>query len=262
MVLIKSIVRISILGACIFLIILIPSCFIANQSNKAPTNSQNSSTESYDGVYADLKFVGGGYSYTGFEGTFRNLTGKQIRNLKVQVSFFDGNSKLQISNDSINELGAGEDWRFKINFVDKNADTVRIDGFTGSYGVNRYSDLNVISEKSFLEKKKYKKQADEAFAKQNKEIDKQAEIHQSESILDESKNQNEPNKLEPKKPNKNQKLLEAKYRGVRLRAESGGVEAMFELSELLRNGIGCETNIDESNQWLKKFNQNQQSEPK
>jgi hypothetical protein len=47
--------------------------------------------------------------------------------------------------------------------------------------------------------------------------------------------------------------LSAKYRGVRLRAESGGVEAMFELSEMLRKGIGCETNIAESNQWFEKF---------
>ena len=43
---------------------------------------------------------------------------------------------------------------------------------------------------------------------------------------------------------------------------SGSVEAMFELSELLRNGIGCEKNIDESNQWFNKFNQKKQLEPK
>ena len=54
---------------------------------------------------------------------------------------------------------------------------------------------------------------------------------------------------------KKHKTLSAKFRGVRLRAESGGLEAMFELSEMLRNGIGCETNINESNQWLNKFNQ-------
>ncbi len=47
--------------------------------------------------------------------------------------------------------------------------------------------------------------------------------------------------------------LKAKYRGVRLRAESGSSEAMLELSEMLRKGIGCETNIAESNQWFEKF---------
>ena len=61
---------------------------------------------------------------------------------------------------------------------------------------------------------------------------------------------------------KKHQTLSAKFRGVRLRAESGGLEAMFELSEMLRNGIGCETNINESNQWLSKFNQKMQSEIK
>jgi hypothetical protein len=61
---------------------------------------------------------------------------------------------------------------------------------------------------------------------------------------------------------KKHQALSAKFRGVRLRAESGGLEAMFELSEMLRNGIGCETNINESNQWLSKFNQKMQSEIK
>lgn len=61
---------------------------------------------------------------------------------------------------------------------------------------------------------------------------------------------------------KKHQALSAKFRGVRLRAESGGLEAMFELSEMLRNGIGCETNINESNQWLNKFNQKMQSEIK
>lgn len=52
---------------------------------------------------------------------------------------------------------------------------------------------------------------------------------------------------------KKHQALSAKFRGVRLRAESGGLEAMFELSEMLRNGIGCETNTEESNIWLDKF---------
>lgn len=52
---------------------------------------------------------------------------------------------------------------------------------------------------------------------------------------------------------KKHQALSAKYRGVRLRAGSGGVEAMFESSEMLRNGIGCETNLEESNIWLNKF---------
>jgi len=47
--------------------------------------------------------------------------------------------------------------------------------------------------------------------------------------------------------------LKSKYRGVRLRAESGSSEAMLELTEMLRKGIGCETNIAESNQWFEKF---------
>lgn len=257
---IKSLVRLSFFGACIFLIILIPFYSSSTQPNKASIPVHNSSAEIYDGVYSSLKFVGGGYKYTSFEGTFRNLTGKKIRNLGVQISFFDGNSKLQISNDSIDELGAGEDWRFKVTFVDKNADAVRIDRFTGSYGGNKYSDLNVISEEQFIEKKNYKKPTDEELAAQHKEWERQTALQKNELKLTE--NQNDTNKIESKKPSKNQKLLEAKYRGVRLRAESGSVEAMFELSELLRNGIGCDTNVDESNQWFNKFNQKKQSEPK
>lgn len=70
------------------------------------------------------------------------------------------------------------------------------------------------------------------------------------------------NRRNEKEDQKRNNALKSKYRGVRLRAESGGVEAMFELSELLRNGIGCETNINESNQWLSKFNQKRQSEIK
>jgi TPR repeat protein len=50
--------------------------------------------------------------------------------------------------------------------------------------------------------------------------------------------------------------LKAKYRGVRLRAESGSSEAMLELSEMLRKGIGCEMNLEEADQWLRKSTQN------
>lgn len=49
--------------------------------------------------------------------------------------------------------------------------------------------------------------------------------------------------------------LKAKYRGVRLRAESGSSEAMLELSEMLRKGIGCEMNLEEADQWLRKSTQ-------
>jgi hypothetical protein len=49
--------------------------------------------------------------------------------------------------------------------------------------------------------------------------------------------------------------LKAKYRGVRLRAESGSSEAMLELSEMLRNGIGCEKDLKEADQWLIKSSQ-------
>ena len=49
--------------------------------------------------------------------------------------------------------------------------------------------------------------------------------------------------------------LKAKYRGVRLRAESGSSEAMLELSEMLRNGIGCEKDLKEADQWLMKSSQ-------
>ena len=257
---IKSLIRISMLGALIFFTFLIPFCSSGNQSNNVPISENKSSAEIYDGVYSGVKYIGDGYRYKSCEGTFRNLTGKKIKNLGVQISFFDGNSKLQISNDSIDELGAGEDWRFKFNFVDKTANAFRIDSFTGSYGGNRYSDLNVISEERYLEKKNYKKPTDEELAAQHKEWERQTALQKNELKLTE--NQNGTNKIESKKPTKNQKLLEAKYRGVRLRAESGSVEAMFELSELLRNGIGCDTNIDESNQWFNKFNQKKQSEPK
>jgi hypothetical protein len=37
--------------------------------------------------------------------------------------------------------------------------------------------------------------------------------------------------------------------GVRLRAESGSSEAMLELSEMLRNGTGCENDSEEADQW-------------
>jgi len=257
---IKSLLRISAIGACVFLTFLIPFCSNGTQSNTTSTSSQGLSAEIYDGVYSGVKFIGDGYRYKSCEGTFRNLTGKKIKNLGVQVSFFDDNSKLQISNDSIDELDAGEDWRFKFNFVDKTANAFRIDSFTGSYGGKRYSDLNVISEERYLEKKKYKKPTDEELAAQHKEWERQTDLQKNELKLTE--NTNDTNKIESKKPSKNQKLLEAKYRGVRLRAESGSVEAMFELSELLRNGIGCDTNIDESNQWFNKFNQKKQLEPK
>jgi len=248
------------LGALFVLILLFPFYYSGKQSNKVPIPEHKNSTEIYDGVYSGVKFIGDGYRYKSCEGTFRNLTGKKIKNLGVQVSFFDDNSKLQISNDSIDELDAGEDWRFKFNFVDKTANAFRIDSFTRSYGGKRYSDLNVISEERYLEKKKYKKPTDEELAAQHKEWERQTDLQKNELKLTE--NTNDTNKIESKKPSKNQKLLEAKYRGVRLRAESGSVEAMFELSELLRNGIGCETNIDESNKWFDKFKIQKQTESK
>ena len=158
---------------------------------------------------------------------------------------------MQIARDTITELDAGEDWRFKFNYVDKNANSFRIDSFTGLYGVNKYSDLNVISEEIFFEKNKNKPLSEEELSEQVRQKEQKIQINLIES-----------NKIQSLKQNKINKLLEAKYRGVRLRAESGGVEAMFELSEMLRNGIGCETNIDESNQWLNKFNQKKQSETK
>jgi len=259
---IKSLLRISAIGACFFLTFLIPFCSNGTQSNTTSTRSQSLSAENYDGVYSGLKFYSDGYRHQYCEGTFRNLTGKKIKNLGVQVSFFDGNSKLQISNDSIDELGAGEDWRFKFQYVDATANAFRIDSFTGSYGGKIYSELNFISEEKFIEEKKYKKPTDEELAAQHKEWERQTALQKQESILTENQNQNEPNKIESKKPTKNQKLLEAKYRGVRLRAESGSVEAMFELSELLRNGIGCEKNIDESNKWFDKFKIQKQTESK
>jgi len=248
---VKSFLRISAIGACIFLIFLIPLCSNGNQSKTVSNSSQGFSAENYDGVYSGFKFYGDGHRYKSCEGTFRNLTGKRIKNLGVQVSFFDGNSKLQISNDSIDELGAGEDWRFKFKYVDATANTFRVDSFTGSYGVNRYSELNVISEESYLEKTKNKPPTEEELSEQVRQKERKTEFALVES-----------NKTESIKQNKIKKQLESKYRGVRLRAESGGVQAMFELSEMLRNGIGCETNIDESNQWLNKFNQNKQSEAK
>ena len=257
---IKTIKRLSVVGACVFLTFLIPVCNSGNEYKTTQNDAPKKNNDDYDGVYSGVKFIGDGYRYKSCEGTFRNLTGKKIKNLGVQISFFDDNSKLQISNDSINELDAGEDWRFKFNFVDKTANAFRIDSFTGSYGGNRYSDLNVISEERYLEKKKYKKPTDEELAAQHKEWERQTALQKNELKLTE--NQNHTNKIESQKPSKNQKLLEAKYRGVRLRAESGSVEAMFELSELLRNGIGCEKNIDESNQWFNKFNQKKQLEPK
>ncbi len=64
-------------------------------------------------------------------------------------------------------------------------------------------------------------------------------------------------KIDYQKTNKNDgkrnKILTSKYKGVRLRAESGSFEAMLELSEMLRSGVGCETNLEEANQWLEKF---------
>ena len=236
---------------CIVIILLIPFCSSNTQSKIPQFDSSKQTVKNYDGVYSDVKYIGDGYRYKSCEGTFKNLTGKKIKNLGVQISFFDGNSKLQTSIDSINELDSGEDWRFKINYVDKKANSFRIDNFTGSYGGNRYSELNFISEESYLEKSKNKPPSEEELSEQVRQKEQKIQIYLIES-----------NKTQSAKQNKINKLLEGKYRGVRLRAESGGVEAMFELSEMLRNGIGCETNIDESNQWLNKFNQNKQSEAK
>ena len=69
------------------------------------------------------------------------------------------------------------------------------------------------------------------------------------SVLDED------NKKKKSEIDKREKALNAKYRGVRLRAESGSSEAMLELSEMLRNGIGCEKNFEEADQWLRKSTQ-------
>ena len=251
---------------CIVIILLIPF-FSSNTQSKIPQfencfESSKQPTKNYDGVYSDVNYIGDGYRYKSCEGTFKNLTGRKINNLGVQISFFDGNSKLQTSLDSIGELGANENWKFKIDYVDKNAVTVRFDKFTENISFVGVSELNVISEEKFIEKKNYKKPTAEELAAQHKEWERQTALQKQEIKIIENQNQNETNKIESKKINKSQKLLEGKYRGVRLRAESGGVEAMFELSEMLRNGIGCETNIDESNQWLNKFNQKKQSETK
>ena len=158
---IKTIKRLSVVGACIFLTFLIPVCNSGNKSKTTQNDAPKLNNDDYDGVYSVVKFIGDGYRYKSCEGTFRNLTGKKIKNLGVQVSFFDGNSKLQISRDSIIELDAGEDWRFKFNYVDKNANSFRIDSFTGLYGANKYSELNVTSEESFFEKNKNKPLSEE-----------------------------------------------------------------------------------------------------
>lgn len=254
----KRLNRVFAFSICVLLIFTIPFCANSNAKNVSENKTNDFSKIKYDGVYSDLKFIGDGYRYTSFQGKFKNLTGRRLSKLGVQVSFFEGKSKLQILNTSIEELGPNEDWKFVINYVDKNATTVRIDKINEYISGIGKSDLVVISEESFIQEKNkiierenYKKPTEEELAAQHKEWERQTAIQKVESSLKENQT-----KI------KNQKLLEAKYRGVRLRAESGSVEAMFELSNMLRNGIGCNTNIEESIQWLNKFQKQKQTQSK
>ncbi len=245
----KRLNRVFAFSICVLLIFTIPFCANSNAKNVSENKTNDFSKIKYDGVYSDLKFIGDGYRYTSFQGKFKNLTGRRLSKLGVQVSFFEGKSKLQILNTSIEELGPNEDWKFVINYVDKNATTVRIDRVNEYISGIGKSDLVVTSEENFLEKINYNKPTEEELAAQHKEWERQTALQKAESNLKENQSKV-----------KIQKLLESKYRGVRFRAESGSVEAMFELSEMLRNGIGCNTNIEESIQWLNKFQKQKQTE--
>lgn len=181
-------------------IILIIPFFSSNTQSKIPQfESSKQPTKKYDGVYSDVNYIGDGYRYKSCEGTFKNLTGRTINNLGVQISFFDGNSKLQTSFDSIGELGANENWKFKIDYVDKNAVTVRFDKFTENISFVGVSELNVISEEKFIEKKNYKKPTDEELAAQHKEWERQTALQKQETKIIENQTQNITNKIEPKK---------------------------------------------------------------
>lgn len=48
------------------------------------------------------------------------------------------------------------------------------------------------------------------------------------------------------------KVETGRFKGVKLRAESGSAEAMLELAELYRKGIGTETNEVEAAKWQAK----------
>lgn len=239
------------------IVLIVFSPFIFPLKNYTPVSDfpQKETTQKYDGFYSDLKFISGSKFYQTFEGRFRNLTGKNIYRLVVLISFYDENTKLEIKSDSIPELKNGEDWRFKIDFVDKSADKVAIDGFVGSINLTPERKLNVISEENYLEILNYKKPTEAELAAQHKELNRQIESNRFEKERIDSAITNKFIQQQRKK-------LEAKYRGVRLRAESGGIDAMFELSEMLRNGLGCETNIDESIHWLNRFKQQKQEELK
>ena len=244
----KIIFRVAITFIAALIVAFTLSIFINPRNiSDVPTEENIKNHQKYDGIYSDLKFIHNSRVFNSFEGKFKNIAGRDFYGLMVYISFYDGDSKLEIKSDSIALLRSDEEWRFKIDFVDKSADSVRIDGFIESHNSNS-EKLNVISEESYLSlkdnDKPVKKYTEEEIAAHNKEFERQ---HAS-------------NKLEAEKiasiiPNKIKKQLEAKYRGVRLRAESGGIDAMFELSEMLRNGIGCETNINESIQWLAKYKQ-------
>lgn len=168
------------------------------------------------------------------DGTARYNWDTGLKRIIISFSYYDNdNNKLGTTSDIIGSLSPGETWRFKAHTFDRDATRFRFDGIQCSYG-GLQSDFTWLQDELQVQ---MRAKAEAAYADQQKREAMGREWRAREKAKARAAEEDQARKS-------TRQLAEAKFRGVKLRAESGSGEAMAELSEMYRAGQG--TAVDEA----------------